>query len=147
MPRGLPIAYIKRWGISKKAWREFRKGTLTKGVRTRTPAIKRRLKKEKKSRRKPRVAKKKRRRGGKSMQRTVFSLLRLAALVGPGAVAATKGKTLEERLSYVLAKYTGYEAWNEKFNPAQLVEGYGPFLVTCLITYGIPKLTSLIRRL
>ncbi len=93
------------------------------------------------------MAKRKRKRGGKSTQRTVFKLLRLAALVGPGVVAATKGKTLEERFSYILAKYTGYEAWNEKFNPAQLVEGYGPFLITCLVTYGIPKLTSLIRRL
>lgn len=85
--------------------------------------------------------------GGKSLQRTVFKWLRIAALVGPGAVAFTKGGTTEEKLSYVLAKYTGYQAWDERFNFSQLVEGYGPFLVTTLVTYGIPKIAGIIRRL
>jgi len=35
MSKGLPIAYIKKWGISKLAWQKFRQGALTKSVPTR----------------------------------------------------------------------------------------------------------------
>jgi hypothetical protein len=110
----------------------------TRSRKTRASNPKRRVK---------RTTKKKRRGGGRNIQATIFKWLRVGALVGPGVVAATKGRTWEERASYVLAKYTGYQAWDEKFNAAQLVEGYAPFLVTTLVTYGIPKLAGIIRRL
>ena len=99
---------------------------------------------------KRKLARRRRRRrggGGKSLSRTLFKWIRVAALVGPGAVAFVKGNTMEEKLSYVLAKYTGYQAWDNRFNPAQLVEGYGPFLMAVLATYGIPKIAGIIRKM
>jgi len=85
--------------------------------------------------------------GGKNLQGTVFKWIRIGALVAPGVYAAMQGGTWQERLSYALAKYTGYEAWNGQFNAGQLVEGYGPFLAATLATYGIPKIAGIIRRL
>jgi len=101
-----------------------------------------------KKRRKTNLARRKKRRGGgKSLQQQVFKWLRIGALVAPGAIALTAEGTTHEKLTYVLAKYTGYEAWNRKFNFGQLIEGYAPFLATTLVTYGIPKIAGIIRRL
>lgn len=93
------------------------------------------------------MGKKKKRRGGKNLQGTIFKWIRVAALVAPGVKAAIEGNTMEEKVAYVMAKYTGYESWNHKFNWAQLVEGYGPFLAAVLATYGIPKIAGIIRRI
>jgi len=139
MAKGLPKSIIKKYGISKKAWRVFRGRKKRPRSRVSNPKTKRRKRK---------MGRRKRRGGGKSLQQQVFKWLRIGALVAPGAIALTaKGASTEEKLSYALAKYTGYESWNKKFNFQQLVEGYGPFLATTLVTYGIPKLAGIIRRL
>ena len=151
MPKGLPkwaIKEAKRRGaknIFAYAWtlvKRKKKGTKRSRKTRRKSNPKRRVK-----RRLARRRRRRRRGGGKSLQRTIFKWIRVAALVGPGAVAFVKGNTMEEKLSYVLAKYTGYQAWDNKFNPAQLVEGYGPFLMAVLATYGIPKIAGIIRKM
>jgi len=139
MAKGLPKSLIKKYGISKKAWRVFRGRKKKPRSRVSNPKTKRRTRNL--------ARRKKRRRGGKSLQTTIFKWLRIGALVAPGAVAVIKGNTLEEKLTYPLAKYTGYEAWNQKFNLMQLVEGYGPFLATTLVTALIPKIVGIIRRI
>jgi hypothetical protein len=137
--KGLPKSIIKKYGISKKAWSVFRGRRTKSRPRSRVSNPKRRVKRT--------ARKKKRRGGGRNIQATIFKWLRVGALVGPGVVAATKGGTWEEKASYVLAKYTSYESWNNRFNAAQLVEGYAPFLAATLATYGIPKIAGIIRRL
>ena len=164
MPKGLPKSYIKRWGISKLAWRKFRAGALTKGIRTRTKAIKKRLRRARRTRRRnpspsrkrgvrrmARRYRRKRRRGGKSMTRTAFKLIRLGALAAPAVYEVTsamsRGEGIESGISYAISDYTGYDVRTGKFDMGRLARGWGPYLMSCLTTYGIPKLTSIIRRL
>lgn len=91
---------------------------------------------------------KKKRRSRKSMLTTVFKLVRLGALAAPAVhefafgTAAPKYKAL-----HTIRRYTGYDFTQNKFDFANLIEGWGPYLGACLATYGIPKLTAIIRRL
>ena len=162
VPRGLPKSYIKKWGISKLAWKKFRAGALTKGIRTRTKAIKRRIKRARRTRRRNpgrkrggrrmvRRYRRKRRRGGKSMTRTAFKLIRLGALAAPPIYEITsamkRGEGIESGIAYAMADMTGYDIRDGSFNMGRLAKGWGPYLMACLTTYGIPKITSIIRRL
>ena len=153
MPKGLPKSYIKRWGISKLAWKKFRAGALTKGIRTRTKAIKRRIRRTRRGRNPARkrgvrrMARRKRRRGGKSMTRTAFKLIRLGALAGPGIYQALRPATAEKKMMRVLRTYTGYNIEDGSFSAVELTKGWGPYLMACLATYGIPKISSILRRL
>lgn len=156
MPKGLPKSYIKRWGISKLAWRKFRAGALTKGIRTRTKAIKRRIRRSRRrsnparkrgGRRMVRRYRRKRRRGGKSMTRTAFKLIRLGALVAPGiSVYASSTEAPMRRIARALLMYSGHDP-DGRFDGAILAHAWGPFLITTLATYGIPKIAGIIRRL
>ena len=155
VPRGLPKSYIKKWGISKLAWRKFRAGALTKGIRTRTKAIKRRIRRSRRTRRKNpgrkrvvrRMARRKRRRGGKSMTRTAFKLVRLAALGAPALAHATSSASTDDKIKHIIMDYTGYNLYSYKWQPEKLLRGWGAYLGACLATYGIPKMVSIIRRL
>ena len=157
VPRGLPKSYIKRWGISKLAWKKFRAGALTKGIRTRTKAIKRRIRRTRRSRnparkrgvrRMVRRYRRKRRRGGKSMTRTVFKLIRLGALATPAlGVAMDKTHSPQWKLDYGVSIYTGFSMLDGKMHWDRLLRGWGPYIGACLTTYGIPKLANIIRRL
>ena len=155
--RGLPKSYIKKWGISKLAWRKFRAGALTKGIRTRTKAIKRRIRRARRGRnparrrgvrRMVRRYRRRRRRGGKSMTRTAFKLIRLGALAAP-ALAHGMRRDLDtrEKIITVFSRYTGYRMDDGTFHSEYLAEGWGPYIMACVATYGIPKLVGIIRRL
>ena len=156
VPRGLPKSYIKKWGISKLAWRKFRAGALTKGIRTRTKAIKRRIRRTRRSRNPARkrgvrrmVRRRKRRRGGKSMTRTAFKLIRLGALVGGGIQSYQAGAARGGVITGIQDALLGYGGIGEdgKFHAHVLARHWTPFIVACAATYGIPKLVSIIRRL
>lgn len=154
MPKGLPKSYIKKWGISKLAWRKFRAGALTRGIRTRTKAIKRRIRRSNpkkgktktKKRRVVRTARKKRR-GGKSMTRTAFKLVRLGALAAPAFARAMESGTPEHKVQMAVADYTGFQIWNKTFAWENLIRGWGPYVGAILTTYGIPKISAIIRKL
>lgn len=75
--------------------------------------------------------------------------LRVAALAGPGLEAALNPKypKANQKLQVALCRYTGYDIRTGEFHPEWLTIGWGPYLLTSLITYSIPKLTGIIRRL
>lgn len=137
MARGLPKSYIKKFGVTKKAWREYRKD---KKIPRSTPKTK--------TRKRTMARKKKRRSRGLSLQRTMFKLLRIGSLVAPGIINYTKisGDT-KTKIGYTLLSYAGIKSTTKQFDFGLLAQTWTPFLITNLVTYGIPKLNGIIRRL
>ena len=90
---------------------------------------------------------KKKRKGGKSIQRTAFKFIRLGALVAPGMAEAIKPQSNQKKVNNIIASYTGFSMEDGRFYPEWLARGWMPFLMASLATYGIPKLTSIIRKL
>lgn len=104
--------------------------------------------KRKTSRKVKRVGKKKRRSGGKNMTQTVFKLVRWGALAAPGISAAVApGLSAEQKLHRAVAWYTGYYIPTGEWKAEHLAKGWLPYLGAVLTTYGIPKITSIIRRM
>ena len=90
----------------------------------------------------------KRRRGGKSLQRTIFKWMRIGALVAPQAYNMTKYPgDWKRNLGDFLYDYTGYNPADGTWDIGRLAKGWGPFLAACLATYGIPKITGILRRI
>jgi len=116
-------------------------------TKSRSQKVTRRKKSNPNRRTRRMVRRKNRRGGGKSLQTTVFKWLRIAALVGPGAYQAIKWPKLEDKARQVLIRYTGYDMETGQFALKYLAEGYGPFLMTVLATYGIPKIAGIIRKI
>jgi len=150
MAKGLPKSLIKKYGISKKAWRVFR--GRKKRPRSRASNPKRR-KKSNPNRRTRKMGRKNKRRGGKSLQQTVFKYLRLGSLAAPGLIYATQPLKLDQKLNEIFRVYSGVnikhsiESNEFQFDWKRLAMGWGPFLATTLVTYGIPKLAGIIRRI
>ena len=74
-------------------------------------------------------------------------MIRLGALIAPGAQAVMSRGPTQAALELGIARYTGYDFADQKWKPHLLVEGWGPYLGAILTTYGIPKLASIIRKL
>ena len=82
------------------------------------------------------------------MTRTAFKLIRIGALAGPGLEAVINpGLTNAEKMVRIMRRYTGYNMVTGKMDWGSLAEGYGPYLGACLATYGIPKISGILRRL
>ena len=81
------------------------------------------------------------------MTRTAFKLIRLGALIGGGAAEGMQYTRTEDKIIGGLLSYGGYDWSGKKFNLATLGRAWMPYVAACLVTYGIPKLTSIIRRL
>lgn len=97
---------------------------------------------------KTRMGKTKRRRGGKSMTRTAFKLIRLGALVAnPIRIAMIPNVDPSTKITWAFQDYTGYNIQDGSFKVERMARGWGPYLMACAATYGIPKLVSIIRRL
>jgi len=146
---GLPKSIIKKYGVTKKAWQVYR-GKLRRGKRK----PRSRVSNPKTKRRKRNLARRKKRRGGgKSLQQQVFKWLRIGALVAPGAVVAVGPGTPKGKVNAAMELYTGVniiesiEGYKFAFHPEKLAAGWGPYLLTVLTTYGIPKIAGIIRRL
>jgi hypothetical protein len=145
MAKGLPKSIIKKYGITKKAWSVFR------GRKGKTRSRKTRASNPRKVKR--RMARKKKRRGGKSLQTQVFKWLRIGALAAPGAVVALSPGTPGGKFNAAMELYTGVNIQESKdtgtcaFHAEKLAAGWMPFLMTTLVTYGIPKLAGIIRRI
>jgi len=129
MPKGLPIAYIKKWGISKKAWREFRKGTLTKGVPTRkftSSRVKKLTKRSVKT-----MTRRKRGRGKRKFTLPIAPIVGLAA-----GLAAPVKDLMDGEPEYAMNKlkysYLGLTPDNV-FKPEALMSGLVPLVVGCLV--------------
>jgi len=134
----LPKSYIKKYGISKKAWSEFRKSK-SRTTKSKTPGRKK-------------MGKRKRKRGS-NLQAKVFKWLRIGALAAPGAIYATQPISLDQKVNEILRVYSGVnvkhsiESDKLQFSWERLAMGWLPFLTTTLATYGIPKIAGILRRL
>lgn len=139
----LPKSYIKKWGVTKLAWKKFRANALS--VSRHKPRRKNNPKKRNVRRNMPR---RKNRKGGKSITRTAFKFIRLAALVAPGAseMLIHKGN-IQKGIGGAIGLYTGFDLNQRNFDASRLTRGWGPYVLASIITHGIPKLTSIIRRL
>ena len=142
LPKGLPKSIIKKYGITKKAWRVYRGRKGKK--RTRST----RRSSNPKRRRKRNLPKTKRRTGGKNLQATVFKWLRIGSLVGPAVGEAIRWKDQpEEIFPQVLKLYSGYYYPRGEFSFTWLKQGWMPFIATTLMTALVPKISGIIRRI
>lgn len=132
----------KRFIVDSLAKARAKLGKRRKSKKTRTSNPKKTTKKGKRS-----MGKRKRRRGGKSMTRTAFKLIRLGALAAPALIELTRSGPMDQKIRRAFTRYTGYDVDTGQFHPEYLAIGWGPYLMACLTTYGIPKVTSIIRRL
>lgn len=148
----LPKSIIKKYGITKKAWQVFRgrAGRVRRRIRRPRRTRRRRTNPGRKrgGRRMVRRYRRKRRRGGKSILRTGFKLIRLGALAAPGiGVALRTDLSPQAKIDGAFRMYTGYEMSTGRWKFEWLASGWLPYIGACLATYGIPKLTSILRRL
>lgn len=135
---GLPKKYAKM-GFKKgwKAYKASKKGTKTKA-------------KSKKSRSRPKAKGGNRRMGKKGGFNTqkIFKLVRIGALALPAVARMTDNRvSMEGRVRNALKAYTGYDIANKSFRLQDAAEGWMPFVAASLITYGVPKITGMIRGL
>jgi len=76
----------------------------------------------------------------------MFKLIRLAALAMPAAGVAMGPGSAQEKILSALQLYTGARP-GAPFRADKLAEGWMPFLAATAVTYGIPKLTGILRGL
>lgn len=79
--------------------------------------------------------------------RTIKRLVQLGALAAPAASIAMGGGPPEEKLRRGLRIYTGFNMADMSFSWSMLSKGWMPYVATVLITEGIQKATSMIRKL
>jgi len=139
---GLPKSYIKKYGISKKAWREYRK--THKKSKSRTT---RKSKTKTKTKRRKSNPNRSVKRTGKNLQATVFKWLRIGSIFAPEIYRAVQKKPLDYIVGHIMIEKMGYDPGDGSWELGRLAKGWGPFLATCLATYGIPKLVGIIRRI
>lgn len=93
---------------------------------------------------------KKSRRSGRNIVGTTFKFIRIGSLVAPGIAEASKhrGESALDQVAAFFKLYAGVRhGGTEKFDAGAFAEAWTPFLMTSLATYGIPKITGIIRRL
>lgn len=135
----LPKHIIKKYGITKKAWRIF------KGRKRKTN--KPRQTKKTRRRRKSTGGNKRVTRRGFLNTQSIFKWLRIGALLAPAAARALGPGSADVKVKRILLDYTGYNMDTRRWRWDVMISAWTPFLVTSLMTYGIPKLTGIIRRL
>ena len=92
------------------------------------------------------MTKKKKRRGGKSVINTAMKWLRVGSFVAPAASRVMAGTAPKETVERIFQDYSGYNVNDGEFRLEYLARGWVPYIMTCLTTYGVPKLVSSIRR-
>ena len=105
---------------------------------------KRKTRAAKPKRRKRKIARRKRRRRSGFSISSMFKFVRLAALAYPGVDIAVRQK---RPVSEAIGVYAGISPTTHSFDWATVKFAYTPLLAATLLTYGIPKLSGLIRRL
>ena len=83
--------------------------------------------------------------GGFNTQK-IFKFVRIGALALPAiATAMNPSLTPHQKLRTAAMDYFGVNIDNGSFNFGSLAKGWGPFVGATVVTYGIPKLTSILR--
>jgi len=92
---------------------------------------------------------KKKKKRGKSLQQTIFKFLRIGALAAPGAYAVMNPHGGDKKYIAVdaIKYYTGYNMETGEFHFEDLAKGWTPFLAATLVTYGVPKIAGILRRI
>jgi len=139
----LPKNIIKKYGITKKAWRIF-KGRKRGRKRASPTKIKTRRKNPVARRYYPR---RRRRRSSSFNMNRIFKYVRMASVAAPAVAAVVERGLTMEAAKAALHRYSGYDIDRGVFEPQKLIEGWGPFLATTAVTYGIQKLSAILRRL
>ena len=145
--KGLPKSIIKKYGITKKAWRVFRG---RKPKRSRSTRKTKRRKSNPRRRGKSgggRMAK------GKSLYRSVMKLAKVGALIAPGAAYALYPYTTSrQKIGQIVRAYTGYSmgptaqlGTKTGMEWGRLVEGWGPFIGVSVAEKAIAFFNRLLR--
>lgn len=132
----LPKSLIKKYGISKKAWRIFKsKGSTNPKTKTK--------------RRKTNLAKKKKKKSGGNLTQTAMKFARLSALLYPPVTRATNVWNAEKNIGRAISEGLGALSGHKdgQFNLMRLVDNWTPYVATSAISYGVGKLNGMIRRL
>jgi hypothetical protein len=77
----------------------------------------------------------------------VFKWVRVGALVAPAVSEVLRYPGDPNVVNTIMESYTGYNMVNGTWNIEALKRGWLPYLGACLATYGIPKISSILRRL
>lgn len=75
-------------------------------------------------------------------QNKVFSLVRNAALFAPAAQSFMEGRDPKDKIQIAIERYTGWNMNTAKFNPGKLLEGWGPWIASKIMTQAVPKLVN-----
>ena len=134
--------------LTKKQAQRVFKRAIKKLGRKSSPSKSRATKPKTKTTKRSKTTKKGgKRMGGKSLQRTVFKWLRVGALLAPAVNDIIRGDTAQQKAVFVVESYTGYNLDKGEFNFEWLKRGWTPFIMATLLTYGIPKIAGIIRKL
>lgn len=92
--------------------------------------------------------------GGRNMgkkgflnEQTIFSLVRKGALVAPALGRVFEGRPPMDTVKHIIYDYTGYSMYDGSFHWSRLIRGWGPYVLTKLVTMGVQKISSMLRRL
>jgi len=135
MRKGLPKSIIKKYGISKKAWRVFRRGKKKSRSSRKTKTTRRNKRGNPKNRGG--------RKTGKSLVRTAMKLARVGALFAPG---------IKEAMAHPKKPWVGLTTYggvggSGEFTMDRLIKAWTPYVATTAATHLISKLTGIIRRI
>ena len=129
MASGLPKAYIKKWGVTKLAWRKFRAKALSKSrgknpSRRKTKKVKRKL--ARRYRRNPR------RRRKRQMTIPLAPVAGLAVGLAQPIQQAMAGD-IPGALKTIARTYTGIDPDSGRFYPTLLMRGLAPLIGGILV--------------
>jgi len=135
----LPRSIIKKYGISKKAWRVFR------GRRRRRNPTRRIRKTVRRVRRRMARRRKRSRRSAFSVS-TAFKFMRLGALLAPGVAESTQYDQIGDKIAGGIGIYGGWNHGSKQFEWGKVAQAWTPYVVATLVTKGIQKLSGIIGR-
>lgn len=137
----------QRQAIFKAAVAKWKR---TGGKKTKTKTKSSRSNKIRRTTKKP--TKKPTNSGGRRMGKGGFNLSKIYKLARMGALALPAATTVmnqslsgTEKLYKISQDYTGYNPYDGSFKMERLLQGWLPFIAASVVTYGVPKLTSILR--
>jgi len=141
--KGLPKSIIKKYGITKKAWRVFR-GRKSKSKPRKAKTTRKTTRKSNPKGGNKRMGK------GKSLVQSAVQLSKVGAVILPAAIAATSPGTISHKARLYLTFMSGIEidsGGNAKFRPERLLTGWGPLVGVTVGSKIASKIGGLIRRI
>ena len=92
------------------------------------------------------MGKKKNRKSSGFGTQKVMKYIRLIALAMPAISIAMSTQSTGNKISQAKTEYFGIRS-DGSIDLMSLAKGWGPFALATVVTYGIPKLAGMIRRL